>query len=99
MKLENPASWSNAKRARVFMHMLGCVAKKYGTNGVLSLSETELDQDICVGFDKDEGGDFLVVLDTDAESAPTTTTPKPSGYCDGVTKCWTSANYGTCDCF
>ncbi len=64
MAEDNPGSWSNTKRARIFMHLLGCLALEHGEDGVLRVPTKSIDKAMRVGFATD-GDDFLIVVDMD----------------------------------
>jgi hypothetical protein len=64
-----PADWSNAKRARIFAHVIGHLTVKYG-RGVLRIPMRVLEEGFpTVGFDRD-GDDLLIAVDMDDFPAP-----------------------------
>lgn len=62
--MDSPGNWSNAKRARIFAHIIGHLAMEHGDDGVLRVPMSKLDGDMRVGFDSD-GSDLLIVVDQD----------------------------------
>ena len=61
---DNVADWSNAKKARIFAHVIGHLARIHGDHGVLRVPLSALEGNMRVGFDKD-GDDLLIVVDMD----------------------------------
>lgn len=61
---DNVADWSNAKKARIFAHVIGHLARLYGNHGELRVPLSAFDANMRVGFDKD-GDDLLIVVDMD----------------------------------
>lgn len=61
---ENFNRWSNAKKARIFAHVIGHLALKFGEDGVLKIPFETFDSEMTVGFDR-EGDDFLIAVDMD----------------------------------
>jgi hypothetical protein len=61
---DNVADWSNAKKARIFAHVIGHLARKFGEDGELRIPMSTFEKDMRVGFDKD-GDDLLIVVDMD----------------------------------
>ena len=62
---DDPSTWSNAKKARTFAHLLSHLAVKLGSPaGELRISKKEIEKFRPVGFAID-GDDYLIVVDMD----------------------------------
>lgn len=59
-----PSSWSNAKKARVFLTIIGHLAVKHGDGGELRVPVKDLVENITIGFDE-EDGELIIAVDMD----------------------------------
>lgn len=62
--MSGPVDWSNAKKARIFLTLIGHLAVKYGDRGELRIKRDEIEGDVTIGFDQ-EDGELIIAVDMD----------------------------------